>query len=223
MGTGTGGFSPCRSIVRAQELRKIRMGFGIKSVNPIIINILISEGLGYTKEEGLAFTPAALGTNSNAQIAVDKGDTEFAVGTPSFQFPLFAKGQLPPIVNFYEYTYPYKWDVAVKPDLAGPEIRRPQRQEDRRQRPGHHRLSGDPRGAAEHRRRSGQGRAVALRSARSITAGVALQRGRDRCARLFRHRLRPDRRGRHRHADAAAAEERAAGRRAVHQREGQLR
>src|SRR5215212_7375156 len=108
-GIGAGvGVLAAPSIVRAQELRKIRMGFGIKSVNPIIINILISEGL--------AFTPAALGTNSNAQIAVDKGDTEFAVGTPSFQFPLFAKGQLPPIVNFYEYTYPYKWDVAVKPD-----------------------------------------------------------------------------------------------------------
>ncbi|AMN45265.1 ABC transporter substrate-binding protein [Rhodoplanes sp. Z2-YC6860] len=117
MGAGVGLFA-MPSIVRAQELRKIRMGFGIKSVNPIIINILISEGLGYTKEEGLQFTPLALGTNSNAQIAVDKGDTEFAVGTPSFQFPLFAKGQLPPIVNFYEYTYPYKWDVAVKPDSA---------------------------------------------------------------------------------------------------------
>jgi NitT/TauT family transport system substrate-binding protein len=104
------------SIVRAQELQKIRMAFGIKSVNPIIINILISEQLGYTKEEGLQFTPVAVGTNSNAQIAVDKGDVQFAVGTPSFQFPLFAKGQLPPIVNFYEYTYPYKWDVAVKPD-----------------------------------------------------------------------------------------------------------
>src|SRR5215208_2790670 len=103
-------------LVRAQELRKIRMAFGIKSVNPIIINILISEQLGYTKEEGLTFTPAAVGTNSNAQIAVDKGDVEFAVGTPSFQFPLFAKGQLPPITNYYEYTYPYKWDVAVKPD-----------------------------------------------------------------------------------------------------------
>lgn len=115
MGAGVG-LLAMPSIVRAQELRKIRMGFGIKSVNPIIINILISEGLGYTKEEGLQFTPLALGTNSNAQIAVDKGDTEFAVGTPSFQFPLFAKGQLPPIVNFYEYTYPYKWDVAVKPD-----------------------------------------------------------------------------------------------------------
>jgi NitT/TauT family transport system substrate-binding protein len=103
-------------VARAQELRKIRMAFGIKSVNPIIINILISEQLGYTKEEGLQFTPVAVGTNSNAQIAVDKGDVEFAVGTPSFQFPLFAKGQLPPIVNYYEYTYPYKWDIAVKPE-----------------------------------------------------------------------------------------------------------
>jgi NitT/TauT family transport system substrate-binding protein len=106
------------NIVRAQELRKIRMAFGIKSVNPIIINILIAEQLGYTKEEGLQFTPVAVGTNSNAQIAVDKGDVEFAVGTPSFQFPLYAKGQLPPIVNFYEYTYPYKWDIAVKPDAT---------------------------------------------------------------------------------------------------------
>ena len=106
------------SVVRAQELRKIRMGFGIKSVNPIVINILISEQLGYTREEGLSFTPAALGTNANVQIALDKGDIEFGVGTPSFQFPLFAKGQLPPIVNYYEYTYPYKWDVAVKPESA---------------------------------------------------------------------------------------------------------
>jgi len=115
IGAGVGALA-APALVRAQELRKIRMGFGIKSVNPIIINILISEGLGYTKEEGLQFSPAALGTNSNAQIAVDKGDTEFAVGTPAFQFPLFAKGQLPPIVNYYEYTYPYKWDVAVKPE-----------------------------------------------------------------------------------------------------------
>lgn len=101
------------SIVRAQGMTKISMGFGIKSINPIIINILIGSGLGYYKEEGLEFTPKALGTNSNAQIAVDKGDTQFAVGTPSFQMPLYAKSQLPKIVNFYEYTYPYKWDVAV--------------------------------------------------------------------------------------------------------------
>ena len=104
------------SLGRTQELRKIKMGFGIKSLNPIIINILIGEALGYYREEGLSFSAIPLGTNSNAMIALDKGDTEFAVGTPSFQFPLYAKNQLPPIVNYYEYTYPYKWDVAVKPD-----------------------------------------------------------------------------------------------------------
>ena len=78
--------------LRAQELRKIRMGFGIKSVNPIVINILISEQLGYTKEEGLQFTPAALGTNANVQIALDKGDIEFGVGTPSLPVPAVRQG-----------------------------------------------------------------------------------------------------------------------------------
>ncbi|MDP2706384.1 MAG: ABC transporter substrate-binding protein, partial [Burkholderiales bacterium] len=117
-------------LVRAQELRKIRMGFGIKSINPIIINILIGEGLGYNREEGFSFSAAALGTNSNVMIALDKGDLEFGVGTPSFQLPLYAKKELPPIVNYYEYTYPYKWDVAVQPgspvqryqDLKGKKI-----------------------------------------------------------------------------------------------------
>ena len=96
------------SIVRAQGLTKISMGFGIKSINPIIINILIGSGLGYYAEEGLDFTARPLGTNSNAQIAVDKGDVQFAVGTPSFQMPLYAKKELPKIVNFYEYTYTIK-------------------------------------------------------------------------------------------------------------------
>ena len=59
------------SVLRAQELRKIRMGFGIKSVNPIVINILISEQLGYTREEGLSFTPAALGTNAKT-LAINR-------------------------------------------------------------------------------------------------------------------------------------------------------
>lgn len=103
-------------LLRAQGLTEISMGFGIKSINPIIINILIGEGLGYYKEEGLHFTAKPLGTNSNAQIAVEKGAVQFAVGTMSFQMPLYAKGQLPKIVNFYEYTYPYKWDVAVLPN-----------------------------------------------------------------------------------------------------------
>jgi NitT/TauT family transport system substrate-binding protein len=86
------------SLLRAQELTKISMAFGVKSVNPIMINLVIGTALGYYKEEGLEFTPKPLGSASNAQIALDKGNVQFAVGTPSFQMPLFVKGELPPIV-----------------------------------------------------------------------------------------------------------------------------
>src|SRR5947209_2948738 len=116
-GIGAGGaLLAAPRILRAQELRKLRMGFGRKCVNTNVLNVLIGEGLGYNREEGFTLVPRPLGANANVQIALDKGDLEFGVGTPSFQLPLYAKGELPPIVNFYEYTYPYKWDVAVKPE-----------------------------------------------------------------------------------------------------------
>ena len=47
-----------------------------------------------------------------------RATSSLASARRAFQFPLFAKGQLPPIVNYYEYTYPYKWDVAVKPEAG---------------------------------------------------------------------------------------------------------
>ncbi len=114
----------------AQGLRSVRFGFGLKAVSPIGINILIGEGLGYNKAEGFQLDVKSLGTNGNVQIAIDKGDIDFGVGVLSFQLPMYAKGELPPVVNFYEYTYPYKWDVAVKPgspikryeDLKGKKI-----------------------------------------------------------------------------------------------------
>ena len=52
----------------------------------------LGAGLGYTKEEGLQFTPAALGTNSNAQIAVDKGDIEFARRHAELPVPAVRQG-----------------------------------------------------------------------------------------------------------------------------------
>ena len=114
----------------AQDLRNVRFGFGLKSVSPMGINILIGELLGYNKAEGFTLDVKSLGTNGNVQIAIDKGDIDFGVGVLSFQLPMYAKGELPSVVNFYEYTYPYKWDVAVKPgspikryeDLKGKKI-----------------------------------------------------------------------------------------------------
>ncbi|MDE2229790.1 MAG: ABC transporter substrate-binding protein, partial [Alphaproteobacteria bacterium] len=101
-------------IGRAAGLRAMRFGTGLKAMSPIVINTVIGEALGYNKAEGFQLDPLPLGTNANVQIAVDKGDADFGVGTPSFQLPLLAKRELGGSVNFYEYTYPYKWDVAVK-------------------------------------------------------------------------------------------------------------
>lgn len=102
----------------AQSLPKLKFGMGTKTMNASTINMVIGEGLGYNKQEGFSIEPVPLGSSTNIFIGLDKGDLAFGVGAPSFQLPLFAKGELPPIVNFYEYTYPYKWDVAVQPDAT---------------------------------------------------------------------------------------------------------
>jgi NitT/TauT family transport system substrate-binding protein len=99
-----------------QNLRTVRWGLGVKTVGFIVINTLIGEELGYNKAEGFTLDARALGSNANVHIALERGDIEFGVGTPSTLLPLLAKGEAPPIVYFYEYTYPYKWDIAVKPD-----------------------------------------------------------------------------------------------------------
>ncbi|MBX3550901.1 MAG: ABC transporter substrate-binding protein [Pseudolabrys sp.] len=100
----------------AQTMPKLRFGMGTKSMNATTINMVIGEALGYNKQEGFSIDPVPLGAIASVQIGLDKGDLQFGVGAPSFALPLYAKGELPPIVSFYEYTYPYKWDVAVAPD-----------------------------------------------------------------------------------------------------------
>ena len=48
------------------------------------------------------------------QVALDRGDIDVGIGVPSF-LPIVAKGEWKGAKMFYEYTYPYKWDVAVLP------------------------------------------------------------------------------------------------------------
>ncbi|MGE5669627.1 MAG: ABC transporter substrate-binding protein [Betaproteobacteria bacterium] len=99
----------------AAELRPVRFGVGLKAMSATVINTVIGEVLGYNKEEGFTVKPLALGGNSNVQVAVDRGDVDIGIGVPSFGLPLLAKGNWAGALNYYEYTYPYKWDVAVKP------------------------------------------------------------------------------------------------------------
>jgi NitT/TauT family transport system substrate-binding protein len=104
-----------RGGARAAGLREVRLGIGLKAMSAIVINTVLGEELGYNKEEGITVKPMALGTNANVQVALDRGDVDIGIGVPSFQMPLLAKGEWKRDVNFYEYTYPYKWDIAVKP------------------------------------------------------------------------------------------------------------
>lgn len=103
-------------IAGAQELRKLKFGVGLKAMGPAVINCVIGEVLGFNKEEGFTLQVAPLGTNANVQIAIDKGDVDIGIGVPSFGLPLLAKGEWQGALNYYQYTYPYKWDVVVGPD-----------------------------------------------------------------------------------------------------------
>ena len=114
----------------AQELRPLKFAVGLKAMGPPVINTVIGEILGYNAAEGFTIKPVSLGTNANVQIAIDKGDVDVGIGVPSFGLPLLAKGEWQGALNYYQYTYPYKWDVAVNPgspiksyaDLKGKKI-----------------------------------------------------------------------------------------------------
>ena len=113
-----GGASSYLLPAMAQAVKKLRFAIATKTVSPIIINVLIPEYLGYFKEEGLSVETIPLGSNAAVMAALEAKRIEFGVGVPAFQIPLVAKGEKLPAVNFFEYAYPFKWAIAVKPDSS---------------------------------------------------------------------------------------------------------
>lgn len=100
----------------ADALPPVRMGVSFKAVNATVINLMIGERLGYAKEEGIELGLVTTGSIGAMLAGVSQGTFECCGVTISMMAPLLAKGQLPPITAIYEFTYPYKWDIAVKPD-----------------------------------------------------------------------------------------------------------
>ncbi|MFD1625671.1 ABC transporter substrate-binding protein [Azospirillum griseum] len=107
-----------RSLSAQTAARTVKLGVGLKSLNASVINLLIGEALGYNAAEGFTVKGMAVGGNANVQVAVDRGDVDIGIGVPSYALPILAKGEWGEAINFYQYTYPYKWDVAVKPGAA---------------------------------------------------------------------------------------------------------
>ncbi|MFN0306112.1 MAG: ABC transporter substrate-binding protein [Burkholderiales bacterium] len=107
----------------AAQIEKIRFGFGFPAVSPIIINFIVPTYLGYYKQEGLEVELIGLPGAPAVSANIEQGRIEFGVGVPSFHLPVAAKGEMLGLVNFYEYTYPFKWSVAVRPDDAAQTLR----------------------------------------------------------------------------------------------------
>jgi NitT/TauT family transport system substrate-binding protein len=99
----------------AAEPTKLSLGVGLKALNASVINCVIGEVLGYNAQEGFSLDVRALGTNSNVQVATDRGTINIGIGVPSTVLPILAKGEWQGARMFYQYTYPYKWDIAVAP------------------------------------------------------------------------------------------------------------
>jgi NitT/TauT family transport system substrate-binding protein len=99
----------------AEDLQKIRFGIATKAVSPIVINILIPEYLGYYRAEGLTVESFPLGSIIAAYTALVAGRVEFAVEVAESQLELAARGEKIRDIDFFEYTYPFKWAMAVKP------------------------------------------------------------------------------------------------------------
>jgi NitT/TauT family transport system substrate-binding protein len=99
----------------SEELQKLKLGFGTKVVSPMIANILIPEYLGYYREEGLTMEFLPLGPNSVVMQQIASKRIDFATAVPSVQIPIFASEGKLPTVNFFEFTYPFKYGLATLP------------------------------------------------------------------------------------------------------------
>lgn len=83
------------------------------AVTPLNIDFAVAQAAGFMKQQGLTLKVLPLGSDQASTEAVRQGKADFAVGVPSYQIPTVARGNQLDMVNFFEYTYPFKWDVAV--------------------------------------------------------------------------------------------------------------
>src|SRR5581483_1737062 len=100
----------------AQQLRTVRVGIGYKAMSSGVINLFCGDGAGFAREQGIKLTDGLLGGGSQVMLALDRGVVDVGAINAAIMLPLYAKGEMPPLISFYEYTYPYKYDIAVKPD-----------------------------------------------------------------------------------------------------------
>jgi NitT/TauT family transport system substrate-binding protein len=101
-----------------QPLQKITWAFGDKAVLPYLVNWVIPQYLGYFRQEGLDVDFAPAGSNAPVIAGLKAGRFQIGPGLAAFQLPMLARGENLPYVDFFEYTYPFKFGMAVKEGSA---------------------------------------------------------------------------------------------------------
>jgi NitT/TauT family transport system substrate-binding protein len=114
--THTAGAPVVANAQAPRPLRRVAFGFATKTISPLAINLTIGQELGYFQEEGLDAEFKAISAHAALLEGIKSGSLQFSVGSPTFLLPLVARGEPYPAVQFYEYTYPFKWDWAVLPE-----------------------------------------------------------------------------------------------------------
>ncbi|MDO8944799.1 MAG: ABC transporter substrate-binding protein [Burkholderiaceae bacterium] len=104
---------------QAGDQRKVlRWGYGGKNINTATVSMAIPELLGYYKEEGIRVEILPVGAYTVVLEGLRTGTLDFGTVAATVTLPLMARGQKLSIMNFMEYTYPFKWSLAVKPESS---------------------------------------------------------------------------------------------------------
>ncbi|MHB9004896.1 MAG: ABC transporter substrate-binding protein [Coriobacteriia bacterium] len=99
-----------------KSLQKVVVGLPTAQSNPLFENVVIGQGLGYFKQEGIDIEFQYMGSNAAPMAALLDGKAQVAAIAQDFQASYVAGGNPLKTKNFYEYFYPNKWSFAVRPD-----------------------------------------------------------------------------------------------------------
>lgn len=99
----------------AGNLRQITWVTATASLSPLDEQFAVAQAL-YLRQEGLTLKIQPMGTLQAANNAVVTGAADFVPLVGSADIPILGRGQPLDLVGYFEYTYPFKWSIAVRPD-----------------------------------------------------------------------------------------------------------
>jgi NitT/TauT family transport system substrate-binding protein len=114
-GTSASSDSAANPATKAAGLTNIVVATPNTGFSPQSINFEIADYLGYYKQQGLQVTFENLGTPQAVFGALTTGKAQFAIMNDTSMAAAAAQGQAIGGTAFYEFTYPFKYGVAVNP------------------------------------------------------------------------------------------------------------